>query len=101
MPVPFLGRVFEKNRVVGILENSDHAGKKGYANTGLYALDTRIFNYEPVPKARSSTELGLPQTMMQAAKKIHIYAVLATFWVEIKSPHDLKKAEEMLAKIQV
>ena len=90
--------VDKTNRVTGIAENTEHKGKKGYANTGLYALDTRIFNYTPVPKAAGSSELGLPQTMVQAAKDIRIEAVPATFWAEIKSPEDLEKAAQMLEK---
>lgn len=86
-------------RVMDIVENSDHAGEKGYANTALYVLDTRIFQYKPVPKAPESTELGLPQTMMQAARDIHIHTITATFWIEIKSPTDLARAEAVLAAL--
>lgn len=82
--------------VRGIAENTEHAGKEGYANTALYVLDMRIFDYPAVPKAKDSTELGLPQTMMQAAKDVPIQAVEASLWIEIKEPDDLKKAEEIL-----
>ena len=94
------GRVETDGRgcVIGIAENSAHGGERGYANTGLYVMDMRIFNYKPVPKAAGSTELGLPQTMMQAAKDICIKAVPATFWIEIKNAEDLKNAEDQLKK---
>jgi len=82
--------------VKGIAENSEHAGEKGYANTALYVLDRRIFGYAPVPKAAGSSELGLPQTMMLAANDIPIKAVEATLWIEIKTPEDISKAEEIL-----
>ncbi|MEK7093303.1 MAG: nucleotidyltransferase family protein [Patescibacteria group bacterium] len=88
--------VDEKRLVRGIAENSEHEGKEGYANTALYVLDMRVFNYPPIPKAAGSTELGLPQTMIQAAKDIPIQAVEASLWIEIKVPEDLQKAEEIL-----
>ncbi len=92
------GRVIVENGIVrDMVENSGHHGEKGYANTGLYKLDTRIFNYTPVPKAPGSDELGLPQTMMQAVNDIEIHAVPSSFWYEIKSPADLEKAAEVIA----
>jgi bifunctional UDP-N-acetylglucosamine pyrophosphorylase/glucosamine-1-phosphate N-acetyltransferase len=84
--------------VTGIAENSEHDGEIGNANTGLYALDTRLFEYQPIPKAPGSAELGLPQTMMQAVGQVDIHAIPATFWIEIKNPEDLQKAEEILKK---
>jgi NDP-sugar pyrophosphorylase family protein len=97
------GRVVvdKEMRVVDIAENSAHKGEAGYANTGLYTLDTRIFNYAPLPKAPGSTELGLPQTMLQAVKEIPTHAIPASFWLEIKAPEDLQKAEEMLQNIEI
>lgn len=89
------------DRITHIAENTEHSGSVGYANTGFYLLDERFFNYAPVPKAAGSTELGLPQTMMQAAKDIAIQAVPATYWIEIKEPGDIKKAEEELKKLEM
>lgn len=82
--------------ITDIAENSGHGGERGYANTALYALDMRFFDYPPVPKAPGSTELGLPQTMLQAVGTIPIKAVPAAFWFETKSPEDIRKAEEIL-----
>jgi len=92
------GRVVvdHKGLVTDILENSAHKGEGGFASTGLYTLDTRIFKYPQVPKAPGSSELGLPQTMIQAAKQIPIHAIEATAWFEIKEQSDLEKAEEFL-----
>ncbi len=92
------GRVIvnEGGLVTGIVENSAHEGQAGYANTGCYMLDRRFFNYKPIPKAEGSTELGLPQTMMQAVNDIQIQAVEARMWIEIKSAEDLLKAEALL-----
>jgi bifunctional UDP-N-acetylglucosamine pyrophosphorylase/glucosamine-1-phosphate N-acetyltransferase len=92
------GSVEVKNgRAMKIVENTDHQGGAGFACTNLFMLDTRIFTYKPIPKAVGSSELGLPQTMMQAAKDIEIAAIVATWWFEIKDPEDLKKAEAILA----
>lgn len=82
--------------VIETIENGEAAEGDGLANTGLYVLDTRIFDYPPVPKSPGSEELGLPQTMLQAAKNIAIKAVYATLWIEIKTVDDLRKAEEKL-----
>lgn len=89
--------VDDEGFVTSILENTDHQDTGiRYANTGLYALDTRVFNYQPLPKAPHSSELGLPQTIVQAAKDIPIRAVPTHRWFEIKAPEDLAKAEEFL-----
>ncbi len=77
------------------IEEGTHRGK-GFINAGLYVLDTRFFKLPMVPKAPGSAEYGLPQTMMQAARDIHITAVPATFWLQITAPEDLQKAEEIL-----
>src|SRR3989338_5736307 len=92
------GRVIldKKGNVERILESGSHAGEKGYANTGLYKLDMRIFDYPPGSKANGSPERGLPQTIAQAAHDIEIKAVPASLWCEVKTPEDLQKSEEML-----
>lgn len=86
--------VDDEHRIVGIEEGS-HEGK-GYSNMGVYSLDERIFSYAPVPKGPGESEVGLPQTMMVAAKDIPIHAIRADFWIQITSPEDLKKAEAIL-----
>jgi NDP-sugar pyrophosphorylase family protein len=91
------GRVIVKDGLVtDIRENSEHDSAKGFANTGLYSLDMRVFDYPQLPKAMGSPELGLPQTMLQAIGTIPIHAVPATFWLEIKTPEDLAEAEELM-----
>ena len=80
------------------IEEGDHSGRVGLTNTGMYALDTRIFDYPMVPKSEGSEEYGLPQTILAASQVGHIpfSAVKATHWVQVTSPGDLEKAEEML-----
>src|SRR6185436_4621015 len=40
--------VVENGLVKDIVEKEHHDRKEGYANTALFLMDTRIFNYEPV-----------------------------------------------------
>ena len=83
-------------RVARIDEGTEHGVGTILVNTGLYVLDRRIFEYEPVAKEMGHEEYGLPQTMMQAVRDIEIQAVKASFWVQITEPADLEKAAEML-----
>ncbi|MEK7601235.1 MAG: nucleotidyltransferase family protein [Patescibacteria group bacterium] len=85
-----------QSRIVAVVENITDSKSPGLTNTALYVLDMRIFDYPAIPKAEGSTELGLPQTMMQAAKDVPIQAVEASLWIEIKEPDDLQKAEDIL-----
>lgn len=90
-----------KNRITKIVEGR-HRGKPGFLSTNIFLLDTRIFSCPLVPKAPESREFGLPQTVLAAADqlKIPLEAIPATSWIQISSPEDLKKAEELLARNQ-
>jgi NDP-sugar pyrophosphorylase family protein len=70
----------------------------GETSTNLFVLDTRLFEYPMVPKAPGSEEYGLPQTVLAASKEsgIPLKALRASFWVQVTSPEDLAKAEEIL-----
>lgn len=85
-----------EHHILSIVEGN-HQGH-GYIGTNLYVLDTRVFDFPPLPKASGSSEVGLPQTALAAARKLGIpfYAVKATGWLQISTPEDLKKAEELL-----
>jgi NDP-sugar pyrophosphorylase family protein len=86
----------ETDHVIDILEVGQHDKSPGFLNTGLYALDRRVFNYPLVPKSPGSIEYGLPQTLVNSGLPLHL--IKASFWIEITAPEDLKKAEEILAK---
>ncbi len=90
-------RIEDNGTILEIKEGS-HDGSAGLTNTGLYALDTRIFDYPMIPKAEGSTEYGLPQTILEASKKsgIPFIAVKATEWIQVTSPEDIQKAEAIL-----
>jgi NDP-sugar pyrophosphorylase family protein len=85
----------EKGIISDILEAGTHTGGSGLANTGLYVLDTRIFNYEQV-KLPGREETGLPQTMLQAKHDIPIHVVTTSKFIAVTNPDDLKKAEDLL-----
>jgi bifunctional UDP-N-acetylglucosamine pyrophosphorylase/glucosamine-1-phosphate N-acetyltransferase len=86
--------VDQHDHILEIQEGTHEGG--GLVNAGLYVIDTRIFQYTAVPKGPGETELGLPQTIMQAAREIPITAVRATSWIQITAPEDLKNAERIL-----
>jgi NDP-sugar pyrophosphorylase family protein len=86
-----------QGNVQGIAEG-DHGNVPGLLNTNLFVLDTRIFQCPLVPKAEGSDEFGLPQTAIAASKMLRIpfRAIETDKWIEITTPEDLEKAEEML-----
>ena len=90
------GRVIiDDNGTITDIEEGDHRGKAGLASTGLFVLDTRIFQYPMIPKADGSDEFGLPQTVLAASKTsdIQFSAVQSTFWIQVTDSYDLVRAE--------
>lgn len=87
----------ERGLVQGIIEADSHDGGAGLLNVAFYLLDERIFSYPPVQIA-GRKEIGLPQTMMQAARDIPIHPVEATFFVAVTAPEDLARAAQVLAR---
>lgn len=79
----------------GIREEK-HFVEKGLRNTGLYMLNSCIFNYPLVPIGGSSTEFGLPHMLVEVAKDEPITLVPLTHWLQITTPEDLKRAEEFV-----
>ena len=69
----------------------------GLIFTGLYSLNTDIFNYEPV-KLETKEEWGLPQTVLGLAKDNDIAIIETDFWIPITQPDDIKTAETKLDK---
>jgi NDP-sugar pyrophosphorylase family protein len=85
----------EQEVVQGIEAQSAMTQGGGYANTGLYALDTRLFSYEPVALAANPKEFGLPQTMLAAssASSIPVQALFATYWEQVTAQEDIRRLE--------
>lgn len=84
---------------IDAIEEGNHGGEVGLAGTNLFALDTRVFDEPLVPKAPGSNEFGLPQTVLAAAKRLHIplHPIRTTAWIEMTSPEDVVKTEKLLA----
>ncbi|MEN9412991.1 MAG: hypothetical protein RLZZ342_78 [Candidatus Parcubacteria bacterium] len=84
--------------IIDVVEGGDGRGE-GYMGTNLFVLDDRVFLQEPVPKAPGSSELGLPQTVLAAARTqgIRFTAVPATSWIQITAPEDIAAAEAQLS----
>jgi bifunctional UDP-N-acetylglucosamine pyrophosphorylase/glucosamine-1-phosphate N-acetyltransferase len=64
------------------------------ANTGVYVLNKKFFDYELV--SVGSGEFGLPQTMAKMAGDYKIKVHQARAWQPIGCSEDLKKAERMI-----
>lgn len=93
------GRVVtnEAGEVLDIVEG-DHQGTEGLMNTNLFVLDARVFAQPLVPKSPGSSEFGLPQTVLPAARALGIplHVIPVTEWIQITAPEDLARAEERL-----
>jgi NDP-sugar pyrophosphorylase family protein len=92
--------ITDKNGRITDIEEGTFSGKKGLTNIGLYALDTRIFAYPMIPKAKGSDEYGLPQTILAASRadEIPLDASEASFWLQMTSPEDIAIAEKVLSQ---
>ena|SRR3989344_108035 len=87
-------KVDKHGRVKNILESDERDGSSGYLNTGLYRLDTTVFNVPLVQKSPGSPEYGLPQTLVHSGSPF--WLIPGTFWLQITTPEDLAKAEKAL-----
>lgn len=82
-----------KGRMIDVIEKPKNSRHK-LANTGMYILNKKFFDYDLVPIGNG--EFGLPQTMAQMARDYEIKVEKARAWHPIGRPEDLKKAEEIL-----
>lgn len=60
-----------------------------YIATGVYLLDGKIFNFDPV--VLIDGEIGLPQTLMAHVENYPVYKVEEKFWISINTIEDLEK----------
>jgi UDP-N-acetylglucosamine diphosphorylase / glucose-1-phosphate thymidylyltransferase / UDP-N-acetylgalactosamine diphosphorylase / glucosamine-1-phosphate N-acetyltransferase / galactosamine-1-phosphate N-acetyltransferase len=84
-----------RKNMIDVIEKPKNM-KKALANTGVYVLNRKFFEYDLV--SIGSGEFGLPQTLAQMAKDHKVKVEKAKFWHPIGNPDDLKKAEEILHK---
>lgn len=80
------------------IQEGHYGNEIGLINTSFFALDTRFFDIDLVPKASGSSEFGLPQTVIAASRRFNIplFAIQTEKWIEITSPEDLMHAERLL-----
>lgn len=84
-----------KGHMVEIVEKPKRSKDK-LANTGVYILNKKIFDYDLVPIGGG--EFGLPQTLAKMAKDYPVKVEAATIWHAIGSPEDLAEAEKIIHK---
>jgi NDP-sugar pyrophosphorylase family protein len=86
-------RMDRRKNMTDVLEKPKHI-KRGFANTGVYILNDKFFDYKLVPIG--SGEFGLPQTMAQMARNHKIKVVKAERWHPISNEKDLETAERII-----
>lgn len=84
----------EKGNMIDVIEAPHNYN--GLANTAVYILNEKFFDYDLVPKKKGDQEFGLPQTMAKMAKDFEIKVVKAEYWFQITSPEDLICAEKQI-----
>ncbi len=75
-----------------------HNRNKSLANTGLYVLTDKFFNYDLVP-IKGGKEYGLPQTLVKMSRDYPIKIERANFWLQINDLAGLRRAERIVTKI--
>jgi NDP-sugar pyrophosphorylase family protein len=78
--------VNSEGKLMGVIEGD--VSKTGLVNTGLYVLQSDIFNY-PLVKLKGKEEFGLPQTIVQAVNDYDIKVVTCDKWHQVTAPEDL------------
>jgi len=79
-------------KLIGFLVADKYRAKYddgGYAFTGLYSLNKKIFNY-PMVKMDMKDEWGLPHTLLKAVPDIDLKILETEHWRQITSPKDLQ-----------
>jgi UDP-N-acetylglucosamine diphosphorylase / glucose-1-phosphate thymidylyltransferase / UDP-N-acetylgalactosamine diphosphorylase / glucosamine-1-phosphate N-acetyltransferase / galactosamine-1-phosphate N-acetyltransferase len=84
-----------RKNMIEVIEKPKRS-KDRLANTGLYMMNRKFFDYELVQIA--SGEYGLPQTLARMTKDHKIKVEKATNWFPIGNSDDLKKAEDIIHK---
>ena len=85
----------EHGRLKEVIEGKNHQAGT-LISTNVFVLDQHIFEYEPVKLVDREGEWGLPQTVAKMAEKFPVAVVMATRWIKITTPEDLKTAEQLL-----
>jgi bifunctional UDP-N-acetylglucosamine pyrophosphorylase/glucosamine-1-phosphate N-acetyltransferase len=91
----------ENANIIDIIESREEDEfrlAEGLASTNLYILDTRLFSCPLVPKHFGSSEYGLPQTVVAAARQLGVVfePIFTDKWIQITAPKDLVAAAAIL-----
>jgi len=87
--------ILDKNNNLENIEEGNHNEKKAYIATGLYVLTKNFFKYKKI-QIPNTKEYGLPQTLIEMAKKEEIKIQKANFYLQIGDPKALKEAKKIL-----
>lgn len=85
----------KKGHMIEVVEKPKKSKDK-LANTGVYVMNKKIFDYDLVPIGGG--EFGLPQTLAKLAEKHPVKVEKATIWHAIGNPKDLAEAEKIIHK---
>lgn len=85
----------KKGHMINVVEKPKRSKDK-LANTGVYVMNKKIFDYDLVPIGGG--EFGLPQTLAKMAEKHPVKVEKATIWHAIGNPKDLIEAEKVIHK---
>lgn len=83
------------NHLQNIIEGIHNNKSTSLANTGLYVLTHKFFDYDLVP-LENGKGYGLPQTLVNVAKENPIKIEKADFWIQINDLPSLKRIENIL-----
>jgi NDP-sugar pyrophosphorylase family protein len=97
-----LVEVNDAGNVVSVVGRVGEGPGIGWISAAVYRLDLRFFDYPltPTHEQHGRVEYGLPHLMVAIAAKapdITIKAVPATTWIQITTPEDIVRAEEVLS----
>jgi NDP-sugar pyrophosphorylase family protein len=84
-----------KGHMIEIVEKPQRSKDK-LANTGVYVMNKKIFDYDLV--SIGGGEFGLPQTLAKMAKDHVVKVEKATIWHAIGNAEDLAEAEKVIHK---
>ena len=90
----------EDMSIVDIIEKPEKDFSSNLASTGVFLLDTKIFDYEA--DMHPNGEYYLTSALSKMLKAGHkVYAVKSTLWLPIGYPEDIGKAEKKLLEFNI
>lgn len=78
-------------------QTDEEKGNSTLVATGVYVLDTKIFDHPGV--LLSTGEYGLPQTVSEQSSKYPVKVVKVSGWVQINTKNDMEVAEKYFEEI--